>query len=317
LQLLDKTYTRDYLELGKVNDRFMEALRKRKELKGLFTFFTADYLQYELIIDNQAAMQKGVSIGKAMDNISTLIGSNYELGFIRFGFFFKVFVQVAPEYRRLAQDLLNLYVKNNRDEMVPYSAFMKIEKRQGLNEITRYNLYTSAAIRGEPAQGYSSGEAIEAIKDVAAKILPRGYDIGWGGLSFDEVRRGNEAVYIFLVVVIFVYLVLCAQYESFIIPLAVILSLPAGIFGSLLFLKLTVLSNDIYAQVGLVMLDLLGKKCSSYYRVCHSEETARNDYFRSCRRRGSSSVSTNTHDFICFYNWVNSTSFCYGTWCRR
>ena len=259
LRLLDKTNSDDYRDLEKVNDQFMADLGKRKELSGLFTFFSANYPQYELEIDNQAAMQKGVSIGKAMDNLSILIGSTYEQGFIRFGNFFKVYVQASPEYRRLPEDVLKLYVKNNRDEMVPYSAFMKIKKTHGLNEITRYNMYTSSAIRGDAAKGYSTGEAITAIQEEAKK-LPRGYDIDWEGLSKDEVGRGNESLYIFLVVLAFVYLVLAAQYESFIIPLAVVLSLPAGVFGSFLLLKLMGLANDIYAQVGLVMLvGLLGK----------------------------------------------------------
>src|SRR5690606_9167514 len=226
----------------------------------LFTFFAANYPQYELEIDNQAAMQKGVSIGKAMDNLSVLIGSSYELGFIRFGTFYKVFVQAAPDYRRLPDDLMKLYVKNDRDEMVPYSAFMKIKKTQGLNEITRYNMYTSSAINGAPAPGYSSGEAIEVIQEVARETLPRGYDIDWLGLSKDEVARGNEALYIFLIVLAFVYIVLAAQYESFILPFAVILSLPVGVFGAFMLLEVMGLANDIYAQVGLVMLvGLLGK----------------------------------------------------------
>lgn len=260
VRLLDKTNSGDYKAFGKVNDEFMNALQQRKELKGLFTFFAANYPQYELEIDNQAAMQKGVSIGKAMDNLSVLIGSSYELGFIRFGTFYKVFVQAAPDYRRLPDDLMKLYVKNDHDEMVPYSSFMKIKKTQGLNEITRYNMYTSAAINGSPAAGYSSGEAIEAIQEVAENTLPRGYDIDWAGLAKDEVARGNESLYIFLIVLAFVYLVLAAQYESFVLPLAVIFSLPAGVFGSFLLLKLMGLENDIYAQVGLVMLvGLLGK----------------------------------------------------------
>ncbi len=259
LRLLDKTNSDDYRDLEKVNDEFMAALHKRKELTGLFTFFSANYPQYDLEIDNQAAMQKGVSIGKAMDNLSIMIGSTYEQGFIRFGNFFKVYVQASPEYRRLPEDILKLYVKNDRDEMVPYSAFMKIKKSHGLNEITRYNMYTSSAIRGEPAPGYSSGEAIKAIEEVA-KTLPRGYDIDWEGLSKDEVGRGNEALYIFLIVLGFVYLVLAAQYESFILPLSVICSLPAGVFGAFLLIKSMGLANDIYAQVGLVMLvGLLGK----------------------------------------------------------
>ncbi|GAA4364307.1 efflux RND transporter permease subunit [Hymenobacter saemangeumensis] len=260
LQLLDKTSTGDYKALEQVNEEFMAALNKRRELSGLFTFFSANYPQYELQIDNQLAMQKGVSIGNAMNNLSIMIGSTYELGFIKYQRFFKVFVQASPEYRRLPKDVLDMWVKNDKGEMVPYSAFMKIVKSQGANEINRYNMYPTASIRGDAAQGYSSGEAIKAVQEVAAKTLPRGYDIDWGGLSKDEVSRGNEAIYIFLVVLGFVYLVLAAQYESFLLPLAVIFSLPAGIFGSFLLLKVLGLANNIYAQVGLVMLvGLLGK----------------------------------------------------------
>jgi hydrophobic/amphiphilic exporter-1 (mainly G- bacteria), HAE1 family len=260
LRMLDKTNGTDYQEFDRINTDFMDALRKRKELTGLFTFYAANYPQYELIVDNAKAMQKGVSIGKAMENLDIMIGSTYEQGFVRFGRFFKVFTQAAPEFRRLPSDVMNLYVKNDRDEMVPYSAFMTMKERQGPNEITRYNLYNSAAIRGGPAAGFTSGDAIAAVQQVAAATLPRGYDIAWEGLSFDEAARGNEAIYIFMVVLTFVYLVLAAQYESFILPFAVVLSLPAGIFGSFLLLQLLGLANDIYAQVGLVMLvGLLGK----------------------------------------------------------
>ncbi len=260
LRLLDKTNGTDFQEFDRINKEFMENLRKRKELTGLFTFFAANYPQYEIVIDNELAVQKGVSIKKAMENLDILIGSTYEQGFIRFGNFFKVYAQAAPEFRRFPSDLLKYYVKNDRDEMVPYSAFMTLKKTQGPNEITRYNLYNSAAIRGEAAKGYTSGDAIDAVKDVAAKTLPRGYDIAWEGLSFDEAKRGNEAILIFIIVLAFVYLVLAAQYESFIIPLAVVLSLPIGVFGSFLLLKLMGLANDIYAQLGMVMLvGLLGK----------------------------------------------------------
>ncbi len=259
-QLLDKTNTGDYKRLEQVRDEYLKELKKRPELNGLFSFYSANYPQYELEIDNDLAMQKGVSIGKAMNTLSILIGSTYELGFIKFQRFFKVFVQASPEYRRLPEDIMNLYVKNEYGDMVPFSAFMRIKKSQGANEINRYNMYTTASIQGSPAAGYSSGEAIAAIKEVADKTLPRGYAIDWGGLSKDEVGRGNEALFIFLVVLGFVYLVLAAQYESFILPLAVVLSLPAGIFGSFLMLKVMGLANDIYAQLGLVMLvGLLGK----------------------------------------------------------
>ena len=261
LRLLDKNSNNtNYQEFDRVNKEFMENLQKRKELTGLFTFFAANYPQYELLIDNEIAMQKGVSIKNAMENLDILIGSTYEQGFVRFNTFFKVYTQASPEHRRLPSDLLQLYVKNDRGEMVPYSAFMTIKRTQGPNEITRYNMYNSSTIRGGPAKGYTSGDAIKAVQEVAAQTLPRGYDIAWEGLSFDEARRGNEALYIFLIVLGFVYLVLAAQYESFIVPLAVVLSLPAGVFGSFLLLKLLGLANDIYAQLGLVMLvGLLGK----------------------------------------------------------
>jgi len=118
----------------------MKALSKRQELKGLFTFFATDYPQYEIVIDNDVAMQKGVSIADAMNNLSIVVGSTWEQGFVRFGPFFKVYVQSAPEFRRYPEDLENIFVKNDEGEMVPYSAFVTLKKTQGLNEINRYNL---------------------------------------------------------------------------------------------------------------------------------------------------------------------------------
>ncbi|MBN8612903.1 MAG: efflux RND transporter permease subunit [Deltaproteobacteria bacterium] len=260
VRLLDMGEETDYQEFDRVNRELMDHLRERPELTGLFTFFAANYPQYELVVDNEMAMQKGVSIEAALDNLDILVGSTYEQGFIRFGRFFKVYVQALPEFRRMPSDILELFVENDRGEMVPYSEFMTLRETQGPNEITRYNLYNSSAIRGRPAEGYTSGDAIRAIREVAADTLPQGYDVAWEGLSYDEARRGNEAIYIFLIVLAFVYLVLAAQYESFILPFAVILSLPAGIFGAMLLLRALGLANDIYAQVGLVMLvGLLGK----------------------------------------------------------
>ncbi len=260
LRLLDKTNDTSYQEFDRIAKEFVANLRKRKEITGLFSFFAANYPQYELLIDPALAMQKGVSVKNAMETLNILIGSTYEQGFIRFNNYYKVYTQAAPEFRRFPSDIMSLSVKNEAGEMVPYSAFMTIKKSEGPNEIARYNMYNSAPVSGQPAPGYTSGEAIEAIKQVADETLPRGFDIAWEGLSFDEARRGNEVIYIFIVVLAFVYLVLAAQYESFLLPFAVILSLPAGVFGSLLMLKMFGLANDIYAQVGLVMLvGLLGK----------------------------------------------------------
>ncbi len=260
LRLLDKGSDVDYQEFDKVNTEFVEALKKRKELSGMFAFYSAKYPQYEIFIDNSLAMQKGVSIGEAMENLNIMVGSTYEQGFIRFNNYYKVYTQASPEFRKQPSDILSMFIKNDQGEMVPYSAFMTIKKTQGPNEISRYNLYISSLINGVPAEGYSSGDAIEAIKEVAKTSLPRGYDIAWEGISYDESKRGNEALYIFLVVLFFVYLILSAQYESFILPLAVLLSIFPGIFGSFLLLKTMHLSNDVYAQIGLIMLvGLLGK----------------------------------------------------------
>jgi HAE1 family hydrophobic/amphiphilic exporter-1 len=213
-----------------------------------------------LRIDNDIAQQKGVTIENATTTLSTLLGSNYEISFIKFGRQYKVIVQASPEYRALPEDILKLYVKNDRDEMVPYSAFMKMEKVYGLSEITRHNMYNASEISGQAAPGYSSGQALKAIAEVAEKTLPRGFGIDWAGISKDEVGRGNEAIYIFLICLAFVYLILAAQYESFILPFVVILSLVTGVFGAFLFLKMAGLENNIYAQVAMVMLiGLLGK----------------------------------------------------------
>jgi HAE1 family hydrophobic/amphiphilic exporter-1 len=260
VRLLDKGSEVDYQRFDEVNKDFLAALKKRKELTGLFSFYSANYPQYELVVNNLLAMQKGVSVGAAMENLNIMIGSTYEQGFVRFNNYYKVYTQADPAFRKDPTDILNMFVKNDHGEMVPYSAFMTIKKTQGPNEISRYNLYTSALINGIPAPGYTSGDAIQTIREVAEKSLPKGYDIAWEGLSYDEARRGNEAIIIFLVVVLFVYLVLAAQYESFIMPFAVILSLPPGIFGSFLLLKGMGLSNDVFAQIGLIMLTgLLGK----------------------------------------------------------
>uniref|UniRef100_UPI0035BBDBD9 efflux RND transporter permease subunit n=1 Tax=Mucilaginibacter sp. TaxID=1882438 RepID=UPI0035BBDBD9 len=260
LRLLDKAGSGDYKKMETVSRDFVSALSKRPELSSVFTFYSASFPQYMLRIDNDIAQQKGVTIENAMNTLSTLVGSNYETSFIKFDRQYKVMVQALPQYRASPEDVLKLYVKNNRDEMVPFSAFMKMDKVYGLSEITRHNMYNASEISGAAAPGYSSGAAIQAVAEVAKTSLPRGFGIDWAGISADEVARGNQAIYIFLICLGFVYLLLAAQYESFLLPFPVILSLPAGIFGAFLLLKLFGLENNIYAQVAMVMLiGLLGK----------------------------------------------------------
>lgn len=260
LRLLDKAGSGDYKRMETVSNDFVRELNKRKELSSVFSFYSASFPQYMLIIDNDIAQQKGVTIDNAMNTLSTLVGSNYETNFIRYDRQYKVMVQALPQYRALPEDILKLYVKNDKDEMVPFSSFMHMEKVYGLSEITRHNMYNASEISGSAAPGYSSGAAIETINEVAKKTLPRGFGIDWAGISKDEVAKGNQAIYVFLICLAFVYLLLAAQYESFVLPFPVLLSLPAGIFGAFLLLKLFGLENNVYAQVAMVMLiGLLGK----------------------------------------------------------
>lgn len=247
-------------EASDVTGRFMQEIEKTPEVNNVFTSFDASFPQYLIHIDYDMAAKKGVTVDNAMNTLQTLLGSYYATNFIRFNQLYKVMVQAAPEYRNTPQDVLLQYVKNDKGEMVPFSSFTRIERVFGPEQITRYNMYTSAMINGEAASGVSSGDAIAAVEKLADEKLPRGYSIDWSGMTREEILSGNQAVYIFLLCLLFVYLLLAAQYESFLLPLPVILSLPAGIFGSFIFLKLAGLENNIYAQVALVMLiGLLGK----------------------------------------------------------
>jgi len=260
LRLLDKTGNNDYHQMEKISKDFVKQLNKRPEIGSAFTFYSASYPQYMLHINNDIAEQKGVTIGSAMDNLSTMIGSDYETGFIRFGKPYKVIVQADPVYRAFPENLLGLTIKNNQGNMVPYADFMQLEKVYGMSEITRHNLYNSAEVTGSPASGYSSGQAIKSIEQVAQKTLPHGFDFDWAGISKDEVDQGNQAIIIFIICLIFVYLILAAQYENFLLPLPIITYLPSGICGAFVFLKIMGLENNIYAQVAMVMLiGLLGK----------------------------------------------------------
>ena len=261
LRLLDKTGTDDLQQMQEVLEEFLAELRNQPEIESAFTLFENNYPQYVLHIDYDKAAQKGVSVNSAMMTLQTLIGSEWASDFIRYGKMFRVMVQADPKYRALPEDILKLHVKNGSGEMIPFSTFMKLEKTLGPEQITRYNMYTSAEISGAPAPGYSTGSALKAIQKVAKeKLFPRGYDIAWAGMTYDQMASGNQAIYIFLICLVFVYLILAAQYESFLLPLPVILSLPVGIFGALFLLMLFGLENNIYAQVAIIMLiGMLGK----------------------------------------------------------
>jgi hydrophobic/amphiphilic exporter-1 (mainly G- bacteria), HAE1 family len=260
LRLLDKSGSGDFKKMETVVNQFKKDLQAQPAIGSAFSIFDASYPQYMLSIDYDKAAQKGVTVDAAMSSLQTLLGSEYATNFIKFGQMYKVMVQASPEFRAKPEDILKLYVKNDQEEMVPISAFAQVDKMYGVDQITRYNMYPSAELNGEAKSGYSSGEAIAAVQQVAKEKLPKGFDIDWAGMTRDEVQSGNQATFIFMICLLFVYLLLSAQYESFLLPLTVIFSLPVGIFGAFLFLFLFGLENNIYAQVSMIMLvGLLGK----------------------------------------------------------
>lgn len=260
MRLLDKTGSGDMKKMEEVAKDFIAALKNSPEINQASTNFNPNFPQYMIHVDQDMAAKKGITIEKAMSTLQTFIGGNYTTNFVRFGQMYKLMVQAAPEYRAKPEDLLRMYVKNKDGEMVPYSTFVRMERVYGPEQLTRYNMYNSARLNGTVAPGYSSGDAIKAIQRIAAQKLPRGFDFDWAGITREEVKSGNQAIYIFIISLVFVYLLLAAQYESFLLPLPVILSLPAGIFGAFLALKVLGLQNNIYAQVALIMLiGLLGK----------------------------------------------------------
>ncbi|MGE8555547.1 MAG: efflux RND transporter permease subunit [Chryseobacterium jejuense] len=253
LRLLDRTGG-TIENTDKITKDFVKKLNASPELQNNFTSFDATFPQYMINVDYDMAAKKGISVDNAMSTLQTMLGSYYATNFIRFSQMYKVMVQASPEHRDTPESILNLYLKNDKGEMVPFSTFITIEKVYGPEVLTRYNMYMSAMINGEPADGYSSGDAIAAVERVAKETLPRGFDIEWSGMTREEILSGNQTVYIFLICLLFVYLLLAAQYESFLLPMPVLLSLPTGIFGSYIALVLAGLDNNIYAQVALVML---------------------------------------------------------------
>lgn len=260
LRLQDRSGSGDLQKMAKVTDDFIEALEQTPQVATAFTVFDASFPQYLIHVDQDLAAQKGVTIDNAMNTLQALIGGYYASNFIRFGQMYKIMVQASPDYRARPEDVTKLYVKNDRGEMVSFSSFVKMERVYGPEQLTRYNMFTASMVNGGPAPGYSSGDVIKAIKSVAREKLPKGFTYEFSGMTREEILSGNQAIYIFAICLLFVYLLLSAQYESFILPLPVILCLPTGIFGAFLALKLCGLENNIYAQVSLVMLiGLLGK----------------------------------------------------------
>ncbi len=259
LRLQDRTAA-SFQETARVANMLVDSLNNDPRLQGVTSGFQPNFPQYLLKVDLAQAAKLGVNVNEALESLQSYVGSFYSSNFIRFGQMYKVMLQASPEYRMEPKDIYSLYAKNRNGEMVPYSNFLTMERIFGPNQITRYNMFTSSLITGDAAPGVSTGEAIAAVEEVAAKILPRGYALEWSGVSREEKESGGQTILIFGICLLFVYLLLAAQYESLLLPFPVILSLPAGVFGAYFVLQLAGIDNNIYAQVALVMLiGLLGK----------------------------------------------------------
>ena len=259
LRLQDRTAA-SFQETARVANMLVDSLNRDPRLQGVTSGFQPNFPQYLLKVDLAQAAKLGVNVNEALESLQSYVGSFYSSNFIRFGQMYKVMLQASPEYRMEPIDIYSLYAKNRNGEMVPYSNFLTMERVFGPNQITRYNMFTSSLITGDAAPGVSSGEAIAAVEEIAADILPRGYALEWSGVSREEKESGGQTILIFGICLLFVYLLLSAQYESLLLPFPVILSLPAGVFGAYFVLQLAGIDNNIYAQVALVMLiGLLGK----------------------------------------------------------
>ncbi|ANH83775.1 multidrug transporter AcrB [Niabella ginsenosidivorans] len=241
-------------KLGNTAGAFIGALMKRKEIAYAFTTFAAGNPQFSIETDYIKAKQLGVSVNDLMQTLQIYFGSSFVSDFNRFGKYYRVMAQADIPYRKDPASLDEIFVKNNLGEMVPVKTLVKLKRVFGPETVTRNNLFNAVTINGMPKPGYSTGDAIHAIEETAKTALPRGYSYEWTGITREERSAGSQQVYIFLLSIIFVYFLLSAQYESYILPFAVILTVPAGILGVFLFIGFAGLENNIYVQIGLIML---------------------------------------------------------------
>ena len=245
---------------GSINDfyniylQFIAALNQRPEIERAYSTFNINFPQYMVDIDAAKAKRAGVSPTEILSTLSGYYGGQYVSNINRFSKVYRVMIQADPKYRLDTESLNNVYVRTQNGEMAPVSQFVKLTKVYGSETLNRFNMYSSISVNGTAADGYSSGDAIQAVREVAAQVLPHGYGYEFSGITREESETSSNTAIIFGICILLIYLILSALYESFLIPFAVILSVPCGLMGSFLFAKMMGLENNIYLQTGLIML---------------------------------------------------------------
>ena len=242
-------------ELSKVTGMFIEALNKRPEIQMSYTSFSSEFPQYRVDVDAAQCLRAGTSADQVLSVLSSYFGSAYVSNFNRFTKMYRVIVQARPEDRNNLQSLDNIFI-NVKSGMVPVSQFVTLTKTYGSENLSRFNMFPSITVQGMPKPGYSSGNVINAIQEVAAESLPTGFGYEFSSMTREEeqLAESNTATIIYIICILFIYLILCGLYESFFLPLAVICSIPFGLMGSFLFSKIWGIDSNIYMQVGIIML---------------------------------------------------------------
>lgn len=241
-------------DLQKITNDFIIELNKRPEVSRAKTSFDTKFPMYLVEVDAVQCKRNGISPGNVLSVLAGYVGGSYASNMNRFSKLYRVMLQAAPEYRLDTESLQNMFVRNDKGEMSPINQYLKLTRIYGPQSISRFNLFTAISINGQAADGYSSGQAIQAVREVADKVLPAGYGYEFGGMSREEASGGSSVAVIFVICIVFIYLILCALYESIFIPAVIILSVPFGIAGSFLFARMFGLENNIYLQIGLLML---------------------------------------------------------------
>lgn len=241
-------------DLHAVTQQFIAKLNQRPEIAMAYTSFNVNFPQYVVDVDAARCKRANVAPSDVLSTLSGYLGGNYASNVNRFSKLYRVMVQASSEYRTDKESLNNIFVRTSTGEMAPIGQFVTLTKVYGAESLSRFNMFNAITVNGTPAAGFSSGDAVKAVQEVAAEMLPTGYGYEFGGMTREQADSGSSTVIIFSICVLLIYLILCALYESLLIPLAVILSVPFGLMGSFLFAKMFGLENNIYLQTGLIML---------------------------------------------------------------